>query len=98
MYHQLDLIEGNGKKVRVISAMASKWDTMALRLYFDGTDIERIRMDSHHQCESACRKMFQEWLDGNGRKPLTWRTLVKAVHEAGMSECAKDMKDALNAA
>ena len=90
--HQLDLIEGNGKIIRVIRTTAAKWRDMATRLHFEYNDISRIEQDSHFQCQSACWQVCCEWLSGEFRKPVTWATLVTALEEAKLSEVVKDLK------
>ena len=80
--HQLDLLEGNGKSVKLINVVASNWDSIALRLHFEHFDIEQIKRDYYQQCALACRTMFSEWLDGKGRSPASWNTLIKALRES----------------
>ena len=91
--YELDLIKGNGKTVKVISRVAAKWETVATRLHFEGHDIERIEKDHHNQSLDACRTMFIEWLEGNCRKPTTWKTVIKVLEEAELAEVASDLRD-----
>ena len=90
-FHELDLFERYGKKLKLIKRVAGKWERIATRLYFPADTIEVIRRDSHHQCDPACRTMFTRWLDGEGRKPVTWETLVAALHEAHLSSIAHEL-------
>ena len=90
--HQLDFLEGNGKTVRLIHTVATDWITVANRLYFEYYDIIRIERDNDYQAVSACVTMFREWLDGKGRQPTTWNTLIKALRETGLSEIASDLE------
>ena len=39
--------------------------------------------------------MFMEWLEGKGRSPKTWETVIEALEEADLSEVASDLKDVL---
>ena len=68
--HQLDLVRGNGKTVRVIQSAASKWKQLATRLHFEHivNDIRHIREDCHWQCQDACFEVCCEWLSGACRK------------------------------
>ena len=91
-WHQLDLIEGNGKTVRMIEQAAAKWNKLATRLYFEPQDISRIRNDVHHQSIDACETVLSEWRQGKGRRPITWDTVIKALEEAVLSELAADLK------
>ena len=95
--HQLDLIDSNGKTVRVIKQAAAKWESVVTRLYFESHDITRIREDYHQQSIKACQTVFIEWLEGRGRKPTTWDTVIKALDEANLSELSADLKVALSA-
>ena len=90
--HQIDRIEGNGKVVKVIETVSARWEKVATRLHVDYHIIERIRKDNQHQCEPCCCKMFSEWLNGKGRQPVNWHTLIIALEEANFSELASDLQ------
>ena len=79
--HQLDYLEENGKKIKLIDAVAALWDKVALRLHFKRYDIDRIARDHHQQSVSAATIVFKEWLDGKGRQPPSWAVLIKALQE-----------------
>ena len=78
--------------MRVIKQAAAKWEAVATRLYFESHDISRIREDYHQQTVKACRTVFIEWLEGKGRNPTTWNTLIKILEEADLSELAGELK------
>ena len=94
--HQLDLLERNGRTVRVIDAAAAIWDKVALRLHFEHHDITRIERDHHQQSVLACQTVFGEWLEGKGCQPTSWDTLIKALREAGLSEIVSDLECVLS--
>ena len=92
--HQIDRIEGyDGKVVQVIKYVAARWEEVATRLHFESHDISRINGDNHYKNIPCCRKMFGEWLDGNGREPVNWETLITALKEAGFSQLASDLQN-----
>ena len=96
-FHELDLLKSKGKTVRVMERTAAKWERVATRLYFGGHDISSIKKDP--TClspEDACRKVFTEWLDGKGRKPVSWGTLIEVLEEAQIGELAKDIETILS--
>ena len=90
--HELDLIEAEGRRVRLIERVAGKWEDVAIRLYFEHSDITIIQRDCHFQSVQCCRTLFAQWLEGKGREPVTWEELIKAISEAGFSEVANDLK------
>jgi hypothetical protein len=92
--HELDLIAGKGKTVNVIDKTACAWEKVAMRLHFKGHDISRIRKNER-QAEDACRTIFTEWLEGKGRTPTTWGTVIQALNEARQGELAKDLEEVL---
>ena len=90
--HQLDFLEGNGRTVRVIKKVATTWEEVALSLHFEASDVSRIERDNHQQSVQASRVVFSEWLEGRGRQPTTWGTLIKALKEAGLQTVANDLE------
>ena len=93
--HKLDLLKDRDKTVKVIDSAAHKWETLAIRLHFKFADIKRIEKDCHFQTVDACRTVMGEWLEGKGRVPVTWETLIKVLNESGLSELSKDLEDIL---
>ena len=89
--HELDRIEGNGKVVKVIETVASMWNKIALRLYFNHHDISRVNRDNEQSME-AMSAVFTEWLEGKGRKPTTWETLITALKESEYLIIARDLQ------
>ena len=96
-FHELDLIEVDGKTIRVFEKGASKWDRIATRLHFEGTKIVQIRTDCQHDTFQACQKTFTEWLGGKEglRTPIAWSTVIKVLEEADLCQPAKDLKEIL---
>lgn len=39
--------------------------------------------------------MFTKWLEGKGRKPTNWDTVIKTLDEASLGEIAQDLKQVL---
>ena len=101
MLHELDRIQarvhGKTKTVRVLEGSASRWDEIALRLYFSGDMISQIRMDSQTNALRACQSVFTQWLDGKEglRTPRTWGTVIDALKEADYGQLADDLKEVI---
>ena len=90
---QLGCLKLNNQRIDVIEQIAFKWESVADQLDFKSHLIETIRIESHHQVNSACRKMFMKWLEGVGRQPITWRTLIDALDEAGLPRVAHELNN-----
>ncbi len=94
--HQIDHIEGNGKEVKIITSTAARWEQVATRLHFDRHIIEHITRDHHYQTVPCCRKIFEKWLDGAGRQPANWKTLIITLKEANFSELAEEVQEIID--
>ena len=79
--------------MKVINQVTPKWERVATRLYFEHHDIMRIRRDCMFL--DAPHTLFVEWLDGQGRRPVTWETLIEALTESDLSELAADLRELL---
>ena len=94
--HQLDLLEMNGERIKIIDTTAAVWNKVALRLFFEKHEIARIARDYPQQNGLACQQMYTEWLDGSHREPVSWNTLIKAFREAELLELANKLKIMFN--
>jgi hypothetical protein len=96
-FHELELVEGYGKILRVFEKGAGKWDKIATRLYFDGNRIAQIGMECPYNAFKACQSTFSEWLDGKEglRTPTAWTTVITALKEAGLGRLAGDLEEVL---
>ena len=92
--HELDLMEVRGKQVRVIKDGGSKWETIAMRLHFEGGMITQIFNESQNYMQRACRITFTKWLEGMSglREPKTWGTVIEVLKEADLGQLAKDLE------
>ena len=95
--HELDLIEDTCKcqKVKLIERLAAKWEKLATRLHFEHHQIQKIKLDNPNSSEGCCRTVFMEWLDGRGRKPVSWKVVIDAISEAELSSVAEDLTSIL---
>ena len=94
--HQLQVLDcGGEKKIRVISQIAGGWEKVALALRFDGAALTAIARESFHHPETACLNMFQRWMRGEGRGPVCWEVLMKALKDAEYTVLAEDLAVAL---
>ena len=81
--------------MKIIETVAARWEDVALELHFEGHTLQNIQYDTRIQCIEACRKMFQKWLDGEGRQPVTWETLMDALVGAGFVTLVEDLQEIL---
>ena len=94
MFHFLKLVQ-NGKELRIMDTVAAKWDKIALALHFDFPIIDAVRESTRFQADKACHSILQKWLEGKGRRPVTWETFVEGLFDAEYNVLAVDIKAAL---
>jgi hypothetical protein len=93
---QLGCLKINNQRINVIERVTSKWEFVADQLNIESHLIDSIKLESHSQVSSACRKMFIKWLEGIGRKPITWKTLIHALDEAGLPTVALELNNIIH--
>ena len=90
--HELERFEQYSLITTIIDRVAPQWKVVVLHLNFENHYIEIIEMSCHYQPVPACRTMFSQWLEGNGHKPTTWRTLIIALKEAKLNTLAEKLE------
>ena len=77
----------------LVKEVSTDWEKLALALHLRG---EIIREQSQFQVEAACHNILQRWLNGEGRQPVTWGTLVDGLEDIGHGTLAGYLTKELN--
>ena len=82
----------------VISRVVMDESCFAYQLLQDdlGVKVQRIKSDAQHHTLVFYTEVFQEWLKGFGRKPVTWRSLITTLYNCELKVLADDIKDSVN--
>ena len=56
------------------------------------THIQELEHLCQKNGEQISIHILNEWLEGKGKKPTTWATLVKVIKDIGMGEVAKKLE------
>jgi hypothetical protein len=97
--HHLDILKSrDGRKIRIIESVASKWEKLAVSLGFEVTRISNIKSGAFFHVEDACFNMFIRWLNGaHDLIPPTWCNLIHCLEETNeFKNLARDVKEALS--
>ena len=57
-----------------------------------GAQTSAIERACLHAAEDINCKIFQKWLGGTGKQPLTWGTLVSVLRDIGLRALAEEVK------
>ena len=85
-----------GKKIKIISAVAPRWQELGDQLEFDefGAKLDAIKTKNSNDPEACCREMFQHWLKGNGVKPCSWHKLIELLEDCDFEVLAEQVRAA----
>ena len=77
--------------------MASCWRDVGILLDFDtsGTELDNIETKYHGDPVPCCQAMFKHWLNGNGRGPHSWRTLIELLKDSDHKVLAGEVRSEL---
>ena len=89
------LVAHDGRVIKIVTEVAGRWEKMARRLNFTEAEIEILQRNHISDVESACSGVFQRWLDGKHRLPVTWHTVVECLREVDLNVAAEDLNTIL---
>ena len=84
----------SGENVKIIQSMASQHHHLIITLLNDndGTLTESIVAENHYKTDKITLAVLSRWLQGEGREPKTWATLITVLREIELSELAGDIE------
>lgn len=84
-------------KLNLIKKVASDWKNIGYCLELPGYVLDNIEHDTvNFGCEQSSHETFRRWLNGEGRQPVTWRTLIEVLQDADRKTLAADLKQHIN--
>ena len=92
---ELHILSRDDKTVRIRDGAASKWKDLAIQLNFQPGTINIIQSDSYYRSEDAFDMVMSRWLNGGGRHPVTWKTLIRALEDIDLNVLAQDVQQTL---
>ena len=88
------LSTAQGTKIKIIPAVASRWQELGDMMEFDksGNELKRIKEEHQGDVKECCRAMFQHWINGNGEIPCSWRNLIAILEDCEFEELASNLQ------
>ena len=93
---QLTLLKiSTGKKIEIINTIAPKWKAFGIHFDFDeqGHTLDRIDNNHPNDATAGCTAMMKKWLEGEGRQPATWATLIELLKDAKYNDLAHQLEE-----
>ena len=83
-----------GGALRIVQRVGANYKMLGTLLLNDDTGAitEAIIVAHHQQPAHITDSILSKWLQGGGRKPVTWATFIAVLNEIGLTELAKDIE------
>ena len=93
--HELLNFKVGDRNVNIPREIGSKYQNFGALLLQEHTSahIEDLEHQYQSNGEIINRHILQEWLEGSGRKPTTWATLAKVLHDIEKGELARKLEE-----
>ena len=87
----------SGDSLNIIQLIGTKSHGLGIRLLNDNTGAITNSIEAEYRPDQTriTEAILQKWLEGTGRKPQTWATLITVLREIELSVLAKDIEDSL---
>ena len=80
---------GDGKFIDIASQIAGRDYTKFGQLILeDGNEVRIIENNYYRDSKGIVVEIFHHWLNGNGRQPTTWSTLVECLQDSDLNALA----------
>ena len=85
------------KKIRVHEQIGTKYTDLAVFLLGDDTrvKVETFAMKHSQDPDRINLEILSNWLQGLGKQPVTWRTLVQVLRDLDLKSVANDIESGL---
>ena len=83
------------QSINIPHEIASKYQTFGAQLLQERTLAHIYDLERQYQRngEEINHRILHEWLEGRGRKPMTWATLARVLSEIEMGELAAKLEE-----
>ena len=58
----------------------------------NGSRVKNLEYEHHHNIEQINTAILREWVNGRGKQPVTWATLVEVLHDIELSTLADSIE------
>ena len=91
-------IDGVKKNIKIIQKTNTHYTELAMHLLNDDNCdiVSGLEEKCHHDPVKIITAVYKKWIDGTGRTPVTWQTLVDVLKEIELHSLADEIGTALN--
>lgn len=84
----------SGKGINIIESIGAKYNAVGTLLLEDedGVKMEAIVISQYQKVPNINHHILSTWLQGGGKKPVTWSTLIDVFKKVGLTRLARSIK------
>ena len=85
---------GGGATINIIQEIGTNYSNFGICLLNDnnGAIVGALQHEHQRNSESINRAVFRKWMQGSGRRPITWSTLATALRDASLHALADQIE------
>ena len=76
----------------VLKKVAAKWYFLGLELQLQVDTLDQIKVDYRH-AQECCLEMMKWWINGNGKKPISWSTIQECLRHIDFNDLADQLQE-----
>ena len=83
--------------INIVKRIGTHYDVLGTLLLRDndGAVTQSIRDQHHHDAAKINYEILKQWIQGGGRQPVQWSTLIDVLKKIELSELAKTIEESL---
>ena len=88
----------SGRLFNIFERIGTRNHDLGIRLLNDATGAITDSIEARHRPDQnrITEAVLQKWLEGTGRTPQTWATLITVLREVGHNVLAEEIEDNLH--
>ena len=97
--HTPNLVElitfpGKSKEINIPAQIGTKYTSFGILLLNDSNaaQVKSIETKYHEDAQEINLEILRQWIEGIGKQPVTWRTLVDVLCKIGLTTLADEIK------
>ena len=85
----------SGESIGIHKRIGAKYKTFGIILLndSDGRTVDIISTSEEGDAEYINIEILKRWVQGAGRQPATWRTLIQVLKQSSLTTLAKEIED-----
>ena len=94
---QLIVFKTNTGSINILQDIGTHYDVLGTLLLQDnyGTVTQAIKDQYQRDADKINNEILQRWIQGKGRQPVQWSTLIDVLKKIQLSELAKKIEEVL---